>query len=341
MIYIYIYMFSGIDFLGNSSVRRAVAAPPVITFTSGTPESGTLNGFTYRKLANTGNYSFTMTNFKDKTINFIVLGGGSGGQRGFASQFKGGSGGSGGQCVYGSYVIKSNSVSCSARVGLGGNGSYYGNGNQTGIGQTVPVGGGDNSGTVYGTTTANDPETSVAAGQVKCSGGYSQLQAGNEWGTIKALGGLAGDQNTYQILNTCPSTGFLIGSGATTTFVQGKNGGRGNTGLTPGENGVTGELVSFAGTQIIVGSSAGGSSLDQNTQSTSGTNAGRASGSLGSYTGHSNPNATDGFPGSANSGAGGGGASGSGGAPYNSINANYARQKGGNGGSGVIYIWWN
>lgn len=319
----------------------APAAPvtPTITFTTGTVQTGTLNGFNTIKFANTGNYAFNISGFAGKTLYFIIYGGGSGGQHGFASSQRGGSGGSGGQCITGSIVIQSNNLDCTARVGLGGVGSYYGNGSRS-TGGTVSIGsGGDDIGVLYGTTTTNDPENSVSAGQIKCSGGYTSLVS-SEWGTIKALGGLAGDQTVYQTVNSCPATGYSLGTNTNATFYQGKSGGIGNFGTSAGANGQDGPLVYFANYPINVCSSAGGSGSDQYSQSTRGANAGRSSGSSGSYTGHSNPNSYDGFPANATFGSGGGSGSGSGGVPYNASNANYARQKGGDGGSGCVLLWY-
>lgn len=324
---------------GSVYVEPYVA--PSITFTSGSVASGTYQGSNFMKFANAGDYAFNISGYKGKTLNFAICGGGSGGQHGFISSQRGGSGGSGGQVIYGSYVIQTNNFNCTARVGLGGIGSYYGNGGR-GTNGTNPITTGDTLGTLYGTTTTNDPEQSVSAGQIKCSGGYTQLVAPTEWGTIKALGGLAGDPNTYQTINSCPSTGYSLGTNTTATFAQGKTGGVGNFGTSQGGNGENGPLVYFINSTIplYLGSSAGGSGSDQYAQSTTGGNAGKASGSSGSYTGHLNPNTYDGFPASDTFGGGGGGASGSGGVPYNSSGANYARQKGGNGSIGTILLWW-
>jgi len=323
------------------------APTPTITFTSGGSGAvqGTQNGFNFVRFQSTGNYSFTMSNFNNRPINIVVVGGGGGGQMGQvlggAAAF-GGSGGSGGQTLLvNNYTPSSSSISCTARVGLGGIGTYYGNG---GLGTSggVAVEGGNTSGTVYGTTTNNNPENSVSTGQIKCGGGYSEIVASGIF-TLRALGGNFGSSTPSQGIssNTCPSTGQTV-TGITATFYQGKAGGNGATGSNTGGAGTNGQTISVAGTNLVFGSSGGGACRDQLTQSATGTNAGKASGSTAptSYTGYRNPNQWDGFPATANYGAGGGGASGSGGTPYNTANANYNNLHGGNGSSGVVWIWW-
>ncbi len=339
-------MISSLSTLPSLAFYNQTSGPPRITFTLGSAVEGTQNGFKFVRLQNTGNYTFTMSNFNGVAINIVVVGGGGGGQMGQIDQFInsfGGSGGSGGQTLLvNNYTPTSSSISCTARVGLGGIGSYYGNGNRS-TGGTVAVEGNDTIGTVYGTTTNNNPENSVAAGQIKCGGGYSEIVASGLF-TLRALGGNFGSSTPQSSIsnNTCPSTGQTV-TGIPATFYQGRAGGTGTTNANQPGNGTNGQTISVAGTNLVFGSSGGGACRDQQQQSTSGTNAGKASGSTAptSYTGYSNPNQWDGFPATANYGAGGGGASGAGGIPYNASGANYSRQHGGNGSSGVIWIWWS
>lgn len=314
----------------NSTVFSYAFIPISVTFSSGSPSIITQNNYTLISLLNTGTYSFTLNGCAGKTIYFCVVGGGSGGGRGQTGNQWGGSGGSGGQVIYGSYVIVNNNITCSATVGPGGMPSYYGNAGRG----TAPVSGYDNGNTTYGTTTANDFGSS---GDVYCSGGFSILSCSNEWTNIKALGGVSGITNTASF---CSSTGYSLGTNTAATFYQGKSGGAGVQGNTTPNNGITGYSLSIAGNTVIFSSSAGGSQVDQTQQSTSGTNAGKSSGSSGSYTGWSSPGYYDGFPGTDNTGSGGGGGSGSGGNPNQSSGANFGRQAGGYGGSGVIYIWY-
>lgn len=292
-------------------------------------------------------YSFTMTGFSGKTVNFCVVGGGSGGQHGFigGSSGSGGSGGSGGQTIVGTYTITSNSITCTVRVGAGGYPSYYGNG-QTGNGTNSGTGGiqpGGSSyntqGTVYGTTSANDTYPITA---VNCAGGYSNLVCSSgEWGTIKAMGGGVGTQTTSGVTNSCPTTGQSLGTNTTTNIYYGKTAGTGSVTTTPG-NGTNGTTVSVAGSNIIFGSSAGGASRDgQYGAGTPGTNAGTSSGGNTQFnTGGTSGTIYDSNFGTNNTGSGGGGGLGSGGTPYTSSNTNYSIQAGGYGGSGVVYIWY-
>jgi len=342
-------LVSGLPWLYQSNISNLiprVLPPSSITFQTGQAISGVQNGFSFVRFENTGNYTFTMNNFQDIVVNFIVVGGGSGGQRAPILAF-GGSGGSGAQIVYGSYLCTSNQFDVSARVGLGGIGSYWGNGGLS-VGGTIPVEGGDVAGTAYGSQTTNDPENVVAIGSIKTAGGFSNLTSVEQFGTITALGGNVGAQTTVGTVNSCPNNGFSLGTGTTAIFYQGRQGGIFNaTG-----NGITGHNLSVVGQNLIFGSSGGSGANNSggenfNAQFTSGTNAGKASGSTQpyGYTQYSNPNLYDGFPASQNFGAGGGGASSSNGGATSQMTflragVNYARGHGGNGGSGVIYLWW-
>jgi len=342
-------MISSLATLSSLAFYNQTSGPePTITFISGGSGAvqSTQNGFNFVRFQSTGNYSFTMNNFDNVPINIVVVGGGGGAQMGQVDQFVnsfGGSGGSGGQTLLvNNYTPSSSSISCTVRVGLGGIGTYYGNGN-LGTSGGVAVEGGNTSGTVYGTTTNNNPENSVSAGQIKCGGGYSEIVASGLF-TLRALGGNFESSTPADSIssNTCPATGQTV-TGITATFYQGKAGGSGATNANIPGNGTNGQTISVAGTNLVFGSSGGGACRDQQQQSTSGTNAGKASGitSPTSYTGYRNPNVYDGFPATANYGAGGGGASGSGGTPYNNAGVNYSNLHGGNGGSGVVWIWWS
>ena len=334
---------SGLPWLYQSNITNLIPMslpPSSITFQTGQAISGVQNGFSFVRFENTGDYTFTMNNFLDIVVNFIVVGGGSGAQRGLQNTF-GGSGGSGAQIVYGSYLCNSNQFNVSARVGLGGIGSYWGNGGRS-VGGSIQVEGGDITGTAYGSQTTNDPENVVAIGAIKTAGGFSNLISAEQFGTITALGGNVGAQTTSGTVNSCPNTGFSLGTNTIATFYQGRQGGIGtNTNIVAANNGIDGHTLSVAGQNLTFSSSGGGATTDRIGQSLSGVGAGKSSGSSEpmSFTGYSNPNSYDGFS-ATFFGCGGGGASGSGGIPYSSLGANYARQKAGNGGSGVIYLWW-
>lgn len=332
-----------------NSIIKYCAVPPkpqpiIISFQSGSPTTVYQNGFTLVSFLNTGTYNFTLTGGLNKVLYFCVVGGGSSGQGRVGSQY-GGTGGSGGQTIYGSYTIATNSSTAySVTVGLGGHSSYCGNGNKDG---SSPVSGYDTSGTSYGTNTTRD----IGNSGVCCSGGFSQLVSLSSFGTIKALGGTTatvGFGGPPSYASSCPSSAGSLGTGTATTFYQGKPGGLAiNTSTSVGGNGVSGSSLSIAGgTNMVFGSSGGGSQLNgPGTQSTPGTNAGYACGGTPStsYQGWMKNNGTgayDGFPALANFGAGGGGACGSGGNPYSSSGAFYDRQAGGYGGSGVVYIWY-
>jgi hypothetical protein len=316
-----------------------IAPLPSITFSGSSlaASSFTQNGFTVWAFTTTGSYTFTMSNFIGKTIYMCVVGGGASGQHGFAASTVaawGGSGGSGGQTLVGSYRITSNAtLTCTAVVGLGGIPSYYGNG----INDTPPGGASYNtSGTLYGSQTTNDATNTG----VCCSGGYSSLLCSSEWGTVQALGGTAADPSSVGASSTCPTTAGSNLSVNPLTLYVGKSGGTGVYGNGAGGNGIDGTSVSVANVDIVFGSSGGGSQLDRAGQSTAGVNAGNASGSNGSYRGWTASSLYDGFPGADNCGGGGGGGSGSGGSPYASSDTSSDRQAGGAGGSGVVYIWY-
>jgi hypothetical protein len=306
----------------------------------------TINGPSVVQQQRPTDYTFTMTGFSGKTINFCVVGGGSGGQHGFIGSqgLAGGSGGSGGQTIVGTYTITSNSIACTVRVGAGGYPSYYGNG-FSGTTNTDPGGlkaGGDSfnvSGTLYGTTNAND---TYPISNINCAGGYSNLVCtSGQWGTIKAMGGGVGDQTTTSVLNSCPSTGQSLGTGTTSTLYLGASGGIGIDSGVP-YDGASGTIVSIAGNNIVFGSSAGGATRDNaDGAGVSGVNAAFSGGGYTDFnTGGISSTKYDSYPATDNTGSGGGGGAGSGGPPYLAVDTNYSTQTGGYGGSGVVYIWY-
>lgn len=335
--------FSSFQSLLNHSriSTSAVFSNPVVNFTSGSGTVSLQNGFTLVALTNTGNYSFNMTGFNGVTVNFCIVGAGSSGCLGYRNVNPpySGSSGSGGQIITGQYTFNTNdTISVTARVGLGGEPSYFGNGGSAG---TPPRAGLDINNTFYGTTTTNDPEN-VLTTNTKCSGGYTNLVSASSFGTIKAMGGNSANPGVMNQQSTCPSSGQSVGSLSNSSVLIGRSGGIGITGLsTVPPNGTDGHTVSIAGTNMVFSSSGGVASTANSSgvksfQSTAGLRAGNGSGSsLGAFTGWSNPNLLDGFPAEANSGCGGGSSSG---VPGGTLNN--SRQAGGAGGSGVIYIWY-